>query len=81
MENAGYTSYGMNRTCSEGKVTFTFVTHARAAELKEQHMHSCRNSLSGIIPGSLGEIVRKLGDVQAGAHEALFKTVTVPITE
>lgn len=81
MEAAGYTSYGMNRTGEDGKITFTFVTHAMAAVLKERHMHSCRNSLSTIIPGSLGEIVRKLGDLQTGSHEALFKTVTVPITE
>ena len=48
MEQAGYTSYSMNRTGDSGKITFTFVTHARAAELQEQHHHSCRNSLGGV---------------------------------
>ena len=65
MENAGYTSYGMNRTGDEGKITFTFVTHAMAAVLKERHMHSCRNSLGGIFPNTLAEILPgKLGTTQ-----------------
>ena len=60
MENAGYTSYGMNRTGSEGKITFTFVTHARAAELKEQHMHSCRNSLGGVLGTTITDPDRRI---------------------
>ena len=56
MDLTGHSLYATNRTKGDGKVTLTFVTHARAAELKEQHLHSCRNSLGGIIPEPLQAI-------------------------
>jgi hypothetical protein len=66
MEVAGYTSYGMNRSGEDGKITFTFVTHAMASVLKERHMHSCRNSLGGIFPNKLADIIPgRLGTTQA----------------
>jgi hypothetical protein len=56
MEGTGHSLYATNRTMGDGKVTLTFVTNEKAAVLKEQHLHSCRNSLSGIIPEPLRAI-------------------------
>ncbi|ARV77252.1 hypothetical protein FDI21_gp081 [Pseudomonas phage Noxifer] len=88
MDLTGHSLYATNRTNGDGKVTLTFVTHARAAELKEQHLHSCRNSLGGIIPEPLREVqasIRSLGlerDVSALNPDCVleqgYRTVTDP---
>lgn len=83
MDLTGHSLYATNRTKGDGKVTLTFVTKARAAELKEQHLHSCRNSLGGIIPESLKQVIGKMAELNQGtvATETFFKTIVVPFEE
>lgn len=79
---AGYSIYSVNRTV-EGKRTITFVTNEKRAELHEAHMHSCRNSLGGIIPDELKKVIGKMAELGQGtvAAETYYKTITVPFEE
>lgn len=80
MEGTGHQLYGINRTQGDSKVTLTFVTNEHHGRLHEAHQHACRNSMGGIIPKELTQILGKMAELNGGnvAVESLSKTVTVP---
>ena len=82
-EGTGHHLYSTNRTQGDGKVTLTFVTSEHHARLCESHKESCRNSMGGIIPDSLTQVIGKMAELGNGtvAVETHFKTVAVPFEE
>lgn len=79
---AGYSIYSVNRTV-EGRRTITFVTNEKRKVLHEAHLAACRNSLGGIIPESLKQVLGKMAELGQGtvAVETYFKTIVVPYEE
>lgn len=80
---AGYSVYG--RSVRETSVQLTFVTEEFREVLKERHMYSCRNSLTGInarLFVALAETVKDLDShLLAGESDVTKDILAAPVPD